>query len=118
MLPRIVPGHAVLLKDAIKNLNQEYIRFYKYLKPKFHLLVHYPTILLNNGPFVKFWSVRFESYHQYIKSNAESSSNNMNLIKTIAIKKGLKFCETIHTLTFDKEIVLGNITEKDKKKLF
>ena len=41
--------------------------------------------------------MRFESRHRQLKSNAVSTSCNINLLKTIATKQMLKMCEMIHT---------------------
>ena len=62
--------------------------------------------------------MRFVSYHQYIKSNAKSSNNTRNLIKTIATKQALKLCEIVDTLSFHKEVTFGNIQNMPKKAFF
>lgn len=85
--PRIVPSDAKGLKNLIQNLNQIYQNLYDKLKPKFHHLIHYPRILLANGPCINFWSMRFESRHRQLKANAQSTSCSKNLLITIAPSK-------------------------------
>ena len=111
MSPRFVSAHTELLKDSIKQLNELYLNIYGHLKPKFHNMTHYPRIILDNGPPTKFWTARFESYYQGIKSNAHSPSNTRNLIKTIAIKQSLRL-ENLKYL----EIIFGNIIKKFQTK--
>ena len=118
MSPRVVRGHAALLKNLIENLNKLYLEIYGKLKPKFHFLVHYPRIMMLNGPIIKFWSMRFESYHQIVKSNANTSSNTINLLKTIATKQALKLCEIIHCLKFDSQIKFSKQKRQEKKAYF
>lgn len=79
-------------------------------------MLHYPKILLDNGPIVKFWSMRFESYHQLIKRNANSSNNARNLLKTIAKKQALKLCEMIYNFTYESEIKFGSLKKTNERK--
>lgn len=49
------------LEDLIESHNQKYIQLFDYnLKPKFHLLLHYPRIIQQSGPPRQMWSFRFE----------------------------------------------------------
>lgn len=49
------------------------------LKPKHHFLVHYPKLILEFGPLVCCWCMRFESKHLYFKRIAQSIKNSINL---------------------------------------
>lgn len=88
------------------------------MKPKLHFLVHYPRILLLLGPVVKFWCMRFESFHQLIKRNANSSNNAKNLLKTVAKKQALKMCETVHNFTYQDNVTFGDILNCKTKNYF
>ncbi|OXU23575.1 hypothetical protein TSAR_009738 [Trichomalopsis sarcophagae] len=48
------------------------------LKPKFHFLTHYPTILLKNDPVINFWGMRFES-----SCHQERSSHSVNKVSSV-----------------------------------
>ena len=71
--PRIVRSDAKTLTNLIQDLNQNYINLIGALKPKFHHLVHYPRVLLQNE-LINFWCMRYESRHRELKTNAQSSS--------------------------------------------
>ena len=43
-------------------------------KPKFHFLVHYPTLMKKFGPLRHLWCMRFESFHRKIKKNCSKHS--------------------------------------------
>lgn len=54
------------------------------LRPKFHYLLHYPTLIKNFGPLRRLWCMRFESYHQKIKRVLSISKNFKNPCLTVA----------------------------------
>lgn len=106
--PRILRSDASELATLIKDLNTLYIKLYGNLKPKFHNLVHYPAILLANGPCINYWCMRFESYHRQLKATAVSTSSSRNLLVTIATKQILQMCDTFHSLEIKNEIQFGS----------
>lgn len=60
-----------LLAYLIKEHNLLYISIFKQsLKPKFHFLVHYPTIIFKIGPPILISSMRYEAKHQELKCTA------------------------------------------------
>lgn len=90
-----------------------YLNLFGFLKPKFHNLIHYPRILLENGPCIHFSSMRFEAFHRQIKLNALSSNNRINLLKTVAIKQTLYNCQILHSLEFRDLINIESFDEND-----
>ena len=76
--PRIIPSYVLQLTHLIMELNNMYIRLFGKLKPKFHFLIHYPRLLLLNGPCIHYWTMRFESRHKEMKSNALASNCSIN----------------------------------------
>lgn len=94
--------------------------------PKFHFLLHLPSIILLTGPPVHLWTMRYESKHKELKSNAYVVSSRTNICKTLAIKCQLKACELyISNKGFETQISKGkseifpevtasNIEEKTK----
>lgn len=118
MSPRIVLTDVKTLNSLIQSLTELYAKYYGKLKPKFHYLIHYGRILINNGPLVKFWCMRFESYHRTLKATAESTSCKKNLLKTVATKQALKFGQMIYSLTFDKKIKFGPLKKIDHHNKF
>lgn len=61
--------------------------------PKFHFLLHLPYTILQTGPPINLWTMRYESKHKELKSNANVVSSRTNICKTLAIKSQLKACE-------------------------
>lgn len=103
--PPIIRSDIDVLKTLIKHHNEMYIRLFGPLKPKFHFLTHYPRILLENGPCIHFWCMRFESRHKELKANVTSTSCTKNLLQTIATKQILKMCQTVHNLESENNII-------------
>lgn len=56
------------------------------LKPKHHFLVHYPKLIVEFGPLVACWCMRYESKHLYFKNVAHSIKNFINLPSSFAKK--------------------------------
>ncbi|KAJ8680785.1 hypothetical protein QAD02_016572 [Eretmocerus hayati] len=109
MSPRIVRADARILQDLLTELNRLFIDLYGKLKPKLHFLIHYARLILELGPVVNFWAMRFESNHRPIKAVAESTHSTTNLLKTIATKMSLEMCQMMHSLRFDPTTIYGSI---------
>ena len=54
------------------------------LRPKHHYLTHYPQHILQFGPLIRVWTLRFESKHSYFKKCAQHSQNFINICHTFA----------------------------------
>lgn len=61
------------------------------LKPKHHLLLHYPDLIAKIGPLRYLWSMRFEGFHQILKSTANSVTSRKNILLTLSKKQQLRF---------------------------
>lgn len=88
--------------DLLENLISENLELYqtvfkKSLKPKHHLLIHYPKIMKIAGPVVHFWSMRFESKHRESKIAARATVSRRNLAYTLALKHQLKLHHKFRT---------------------
>lgn len=87
MARRVNDGLSANLRDFVYDFNQLYLDLSgSPLQPKFHHLVHYPTMLLKFGPVTHLWSMRFEAKHKEGKKAARSSASRVNLCKTVATK--------------------------------
>lgn len=107
MSPRVIESYVNVLRELIDEHHQLYIKFYGNLPFKFHNVIHYPNLLLKNGPFVNYWAMRFESNHRNIKSNADAVSGSKNLLLSIAKKQTLQMCQLFHSLKIGQRIVFG-----------
>lgn len=65
--------------------------FGEHLRPKFHILLHYPKMILTIGPPRNIWCMRYESYHKLLKTTANSTTCRKNLLLTLSIKDSLRF---------------------------
>lgn len=101
-----------LLQQLIKIHNEKYVfLFNDTLKPKFHFLVHYPTIIKQSGPPRHFWCFRFEGKHRELKTYARVTSSRKNITLSISKKFQLKFSNLI------MQSSIPDITGKDKDKI-
>lgn len=58
--------------------------FNEHLRPKYHLLLHYPEIINLLGPPRYYWSMRYESFHRLLKCTANSVACRKNLLVTMS----------------------------------
>ncbi|XP_066583473.1 LOW QUALITY PROTEIN: uncharacterized protein [Prorops nasuta] len=84
--PSLTYSHILQIETLISELNDMYIQLFGNLKPKFHLLIHYPKQILTNGPVSKFSSMRFESYHRIIKLILSHSFSHQQILKSISLR--------------------------------
>lgn len=54
------------------------------IKPKFHFLSHYPQLIARYGPPRHYFTMRFESVHQYFKRLTSRTRNFINLTQTLS----------------------------------
>jgi hypothetical protein len=60
------------------------------ITPKFHFLVHTPTIIGYFGPTRNFWCMRYEARHSWFTQAATATRNFKNIAKSVAVKFQLK----------------------------
>lgn len=72
--------------------NSNYVLFFNVnLKPKHHILTHYPSLIPKSGPFRYFWCFRYEAKHKELEIYARAITSRKNIFLTLAIKYQLKF---------------------------
>lgn len=85
-----------LLALKIEQHHTQYIKLFgKTLKPKFHFLTHYPTIIRKMGPLRYIWCFRFEAKHRELKLYTNNTNSRKNISYSVGIKCSLKFCNTL-----------------------
>jgi hypothetical protein len=85
-----------LLTQKIEQHHTHYIYLFgDTLKPKFHFLTHYPTIIKKIGPLRYIWCFRFEAKHREIKMYTNNTNSRKNIPYTVGIKCCLKFCNKV-----------------------
>lgn len=84
------------LKILIEEHHQMYLSiFQEDLKPKFHFLVHYPNIILKNGPPILISSMRFEARHKDFKSLVSIIKCKKNLPLSLSMRNQLNLTQRI-----------------------
>lgn len=59
------------------------------LRPKHHYLSHYCKLILEFGPLIKVWTMRFESKHRFFKRTTRNLLNFINVVKSLSEKHEL-----------------------------
>ena len=76
------------------------------LRPKFHYLVHYPELISQYGPPRHYFTMRFESVHQYFKRLTKRTGNFINLTQTLSSRyQNYKAYQLSQTKYFKSEAV-------------
>lgn len=100
------------MTQKIEVHNEQYMKLFQdTLKPKFHVLTHYPTILKMSGPLRHFWCFKFEAKHKQFKLYSHAITSRKNICLTLAKKYQLQFANQILHSTYN----LNNYYEFDNK---
>ncbi len=84
--PAITANQIAYLNVLIEEYIQSRVELFPHcpLKPKHHYLCHYPELILQFGPLIRLWTLRFESKHTFFKQCARKLHNFKNLCATLA----------------------------------
>ncbi|XP_036329577.1 uncharacterized protein LOC118741715 [Rhagoletis pomonella] len=74
------------------------------LRPKHHLMLHYPRVIRNIGPLTQVWSMRFESKHKVFKEIARSTKSRTNICLSILKRYTLKQKTDFETFNISQKI--------------
>lgn len=86
-------NHLVSLETLIQNHHKEYLKLFKRtLKPKHHLLLHYPRIIRKIWPPVLLSAERNEAKHKDFKSNAHNMRSRKNVPLSLSLRMQEKCC--------------------------
>lgn len=105
-----------LLQTLITEHHIFYVNFFKLnLKPKHHLMLHYPMIIRQSGPLINIWCMRAEGKHKELKAYSNSITSRVNLPYSIMMKQQLKFSYRLHSQRgFLNKIEIGPIAKESK----
>lgn len=84
--PEITLPQVACLRVKIEEYLEQRVSLFpdKPVRPKHHYLAHYPRLILQFGPLIRVWTMRFESKHSYFKKCARYSQNFINICHTFA----------------------------------
>lgn len=79
-----------LLTTLIESHHKDFcLLFNDTLKPKHHILLHYPSLILEVGPPRFFWAMKYEAFHKSLKCFAGAVTSRKNIIVTLTTKQQL-----------------------------
>lgn len=95
----------LFLQTLVGEMNGLYLKYSKnVLKPTYHFLIHYHSMIKKFGPVIHLWSMWYEAKHKISKISSRSSYNRRNICMSLAIKHQLqlnhifiknKLCSTV-----------------------
>lgn len=84
------------LEALIKKHNTQFMNIFKVtLKPKHHILTHYPEVMRKCGPVRKFWSFQFESKHRSFKVYTHAITSRKNICLSMEKKYQFVFADLL-----------------------
>lgn len=91
---QIIPTqHIENLEELIKEHHEMYMELFQtHLKPKYHFLLHYPSIIKKCGPPIFYSAFKFEAKHKDLKRVSQSITSRKNLCYSIGLRCELKNC--------------------------
>ncbi|XP_055600036.1 uncharacterized protein LOC129749161 [Uranotaenia lowii] len=104
------------LKNEIDAHHRMFVElFEKDLKPKHHVITHYPTIIETSGPVANMMCFRNEAKHRGFKQYAHVTSSRKNICYTLCIKASLQFCYDLLNQNFFTKEIVGDFESCDMK---
>lgn len=95
-LPSFSKSDLKTLSQAIATMNDMYkTQFNQTLKPKHHIITHYPTLINRYGPLYYISTIRFEAKHKVMKNYTKNTSCRINLSLSLARKIQYNFASRV-----------------------
>lgn len=108
--PQLNRGQIENVGILIQKHNRLYLKLFGKLKPKMHIWLHYPHIMLLNGPVVHFSTMKYERENRKLKEVALGTTSSTHLPKTIAIRHQLQFAYNLQCCPMlEGDVVIGPI---------
>jgi hypothetical protein len=84
--PVLTPAHSYILEELISQFYFEFNYLFPGVNPinKFHHLIHYPDIIRQHGPPIRYWCMRYEAFQGIVKRKAQLNCNFKNISKSIS----------------------------------
>lgn len=106
LLFEISPFNINAFKYNVEKHNRMYLNLFNdTLKPKFHILLHYPEVMQECGPVRKFWSFHFEAKHRGFKLYTHSITSRRNISVSLAKKYQFYFANYLLKTCSEKQII-------------
>jgi hypothetical protein len=85
--PSVTTGLTGFLSHLISDHHTHFVKLFgddKRLMPKHHFMVHYPSCIIESGPPVRYWCMRFGARHRFFKDLGRLSHGYKNICQTLA----------------------------------
>ena len=88
MAPRVTKKAIFYLEMNLNILFKEFKSLFPNhrITPKCHYVLHYPRLIVQVGPLIRHWVMRFEAKHHFFKRSAVVTGNYTNVAKTLALR--------------------------------
>jgi len=121
--PRFTLGMISYMRSTIEDHLAMFLSIYGSngavrLRPKHHLLIHLPSIVLQSGPLIGMSCLRYELKNSFLKRSAHIVCNFTNICHTLAYRHQQRalfsllsnaHCRTVPTVTHHKMVVVSNL---------
>lgn len=91
-----ITEHRVRFKEVLPTSN---------FLPKHHFLEHYPQLILEFGPLVALWTMRFEAKHSFFKRVVRHTRCFKNVLQSLAQRHQYLMAHHLHTWSFPKSLL-------------
>ena len=106
------------LRTQVKSHHELYLKFGADLTIKFHLLVHYVRVILQNGPPVHISTMQLERKHREIKAIAVATPCKKFILKTIAKRYLLSLANQIFVHYNERNVTYTTATNASSDEFF
>lgn len=98
------------LQETVHIMHSQYITtFNQKLKPKHHIVTHYPTLIRRYGPLYYISSMRYEAQHKILKNYCKNTSCRINLSLSLDRKIRYNFDSRLMSkIGFSDNICIGS----------
>ncbi|KAK3915992.1 MAP kinase-activated protein kinase 3 [Frankliniella fusca] len=107
--PAITMDQVAYLDDLISEFLLEVKNLFpSCLTPKLHFLCHYPSQILEFGPLIRLFTLRYESKHTFFKRVIKSCNNYKNVTKTLVKKYMCRYAYDLSSEIIPEDIVFDS----------
>lgn len=94
---KIDPYHYIYVEQLTSELVDKFNSLFPDIEPtnKLHHMLHYVELMKIVGPPIRYWCMRFESFHNIAKKRAQAKCNFINISKSVADHIQTKFCSNL-----------------------
>lgn len=112
--PDLDKGEIQEIASLVEKHNLLFFKLFGKLKPKMHILIHYPRVIKAFGPVIHYSSLKFEQHNKILKEFVTGTSSNIQLPLTVATRNQLSFCYKMNfPKTTQQEIELGPLLNQE-----